>query len=193
MTSPVGHVLGGLIVSRWGVGRAGLSRVESANAKLHSWQGGLFIAFAANAPDLDFIPGIVQGSFGAYHHGPTHSLAAIPLFMLLVALGSKLWTTRLQWSWVAVAGLAYASHILLDLFTGDNTLPYGMQLFWPFSPAYYLGPYALFSDIHHGGVGSGLSHSLGLIFSRHNLAAVGLELLVLLPLWGLSRFKRTSS
>ena len=41
----------------------------------------LFVLFA-NAPDLDFVPGILLGDPGAYHHGISHSLG----FALMVAV-----------------------------------------------------------------------------------------------------------
>lgn len=190
MTSPVGHILGAMIVNRsWSLKPSALS-VSPADCV--GWRAGLFLTFAANAPDLDFLPGVIVGRFGAYHHGASHSLVAILLFTLLVYMFVRVLKVKVSSLWLLGAGLAYGSHILLDLFTGDKAFPYGMQLFWPFSPQYVIAPFSIFSPIHHGGATENLQASLPLLFSRHNLMAVGLEFVLLLPILWLSRILRKS-
>ncbi len=177
MTSPVGHALGGLI--------AASLKPDQPQTK-PDWRLWLFVIFSANAPDLDFIPGIVIGSVGEYHHLASHSLVAVLIFAGLVYLVVQAIGLVDSPRWVLLGAVAYFSHLLLDLFTTDTALPYGMQLFWPFTDAFYIAPVSLFTDIQHGGVGDSLVGTLPKVFSLHNLMAVGLELALLLPIWWLS-------
>jgi len=96
----------------------------------------------ANAPDLDFVPGLLSGHPGAYHRGVTHTVIAALAVAALVALGARL-AGRPRPTWLgagAWAGAVYASHLLLDFFTIDAVPPYGARFLWPFSSAYYLAP-----------------------------------------------------
>jgi len=182
MPSPVGHILGGLISATLASGVA-----QPATKSGLDWRYGLFLVFAANAPDLDFVPGMLIGSIGEYHHLASHSLMAAVIFSALVFVVMQRWRSHEARKWAMLAAVAYLSHILLDLFTADYRAPYGMQLFWPFSQDFFIAPFSIFSDIHHGGVGDTLQGTLFLLFSRHNLVAIGLELAILLPVLWLSR------
>ena len=44
-----------------------------------------FYIFIANAPDLDFLPGLIIGKPNLYHHGISHSLGIGILFSLILA------------------------------------------------------------------------------------------------------------
>jgi membrane-bound metal-dependent hydrolase YbcI (DUF457 family) len=103
----------------------------------------------ANAPDLDFVPGILLGHPGAYHRGFTHTIVAAVAVTGLVMLGARLARRRGKAALRAGlwAGAVYASHLLLDFFTADATPPHGAQFLWPFSHAYYLSPVTVLPEI----------------------------------------------
>lgn len=83
------------------------------------------------APDGDIILGILMGRGGAFHGTFTHSLTAAAVAALLgYALGG--------WRWAVVAGIGYASHLLVDLL--DESGPTNLMLGWPFTGAQ---PYSL--------------------------------------------------
>ena len=96
------------------------------------WLLGLSI-LAANAPDLDFLPGLVLGSSTHFHRGPTHSFVALFLAPALFAILAGRWAGG--WKPVFLATfLAYGSHIGLDLLIPDPMGQGGILLLWPFSP-----------------------------------------------------------
>lgn len=171
MSSPIGHSLFGLAI--------GISTDKTVVKRLFWW---LFLAFAACAPDLDFVPGMLAGDVNRYHQMAGHSFAAALIFGALSLLGYKLWTKR--WSWLVggTGATAYASHLLMDFFTQDRREPYGQMLFWPLSQDYFIAPFSIFDGIHHGLPGDTLTAFLAELFSGANLAAVGIELTVTVPL-----------
>jgi membrane-bound metal-dependent hydrolase YbcI (DUF457 family) len=115
----------------------------------------------ANAPDLDFLPGLLIGQPGAYHRGVTHTLAAVVLATLVAVVvarrGVHWWprthrTPRAVGAWVAAL---WASHLLLDFITTDVVAPYGGRFLWPLSSAYYIAPVTLLPEIVIDGSGRG--------------------------------------
>jgi membrane-bound metal-dependent hydrolase YbcI (DUF457 family) len=101
-----------------------------------------------NAPDFDFLPGVLVGHPGAFHRGVTHTLAAV------LAVAAVTWLVAWLRSNVTLAhraavfaGAAYGSHLLLDFFTVDVVPPHGAQFLWPLSPEYYLSPVTLLHEI----------------------------------------------
>lgn len=95
----------------------------------------------ANAPDLDFVPGILLGTPGIYHRGVTHTVvAAVVVGMAAALLGRLRGWTLAPWRIGAWAAATYGSHLLLDLITVDVVPPHGAQFLWPLSDAYYLSP-----------------------------------------------------
>ena len=174
MTSPVGHTLGGLI---------------SNQRQTFSWPWLLYIIFAANAADLDFVAGALVGQFNRFHHMASHSIMAAIIFAGACYIVSKLYSN--QASKIAlVGGLAYLSHLLLDAITIDSSAPRGMQLLWPFSDEYYIAPVTFFTNIHHGARSDTLLQALSSIFSMHNLGAMVLELIILLPILLLMKWRQ---
>lgn len=169
MTSPVGHMLGGYIAAGRYCKRASI---------LSSL---MVLIFAANAPDLDFLYGAIRGDFNGLHHGASHSIGAVIMFVALVYAFCKA-LNKQAGQLSAIAGLAYSSHLALDLVTVDTTAPHGMKLFWPINEHYILAPQTLFQNIEHGAMGDSLLAALSSIFSMHNLVSVGAEILVLGPL-----------
>lgn len=80
----------------------------------------------AAAPDGDIILGILLGRGGSLHGTFTHSLTAAAVIALLgYAFGGG--------RWAAIAGLGYASHLLVDLL--DESGPTNLMLGWPFTGA----------------------------------------------------------
>jgi membrane-bound metal-dependent hydrolase YbcI (DUF457 family) len=124
----------------------------------------------ANAPDLDFVPGLVLGAPGAFHRGLTHTMAAVVVVML-VAGAVGWWRNPLgkgAWWWAGFAAAAYAGHLLVDFVTVDAVAPYGARFLWPLSDRF-----------HHAGVGVfgeiviDPSSRLGFVRSLMNPAALG--------------------
>lgn len=153
MPSPLAHALAGATIG-WTVVPAFPGRGP------RPWREGLLFACLAVAPDLDLLVGA--------HSGPTHSLGAALVVALAVAALSR--TGRLG----LAAGLAYASHILLDWLGSDTSPPIGIMALWPFAASHYE------SDLH-------LFHAISRRywlpgFWAHNARAVAWELLILLPL-----------
>lgn len=157
MPLPLGHALAGLAL------RQARPRFFFAAG----WADALFLMFLANLPDLDFLPGLLRGRPNLYHHGAFHSLGAA----LAVALGGAvlLRSPRRRFApAAALVFLAFASHLLLDLFALDLVPPYGLPLFWPFSGEYVIAPCPLFLNITRSAASGDFFPSL---FNGHNLAA----------------------
>lgn len=67
MATPIGHALAGYSV--YLVSQAGYDTRQRGKYELV-----LLSIFMAVAPDLDFIPGLLQGTPNLYHQGISHSL-----------------------------------------------------------------------------------------------------------------------
>lgn len=88
-------------------------------------------AVLAAAPDGDIILGILLGRGGSLHGTFTHSVtAAVVVAMVAYAAGGA--------RWAAIAGIGYASHLLVDLL--DESGPTNLMLGWPFTG---VRPYSL--------------------------------------------------
>jgi len=175
MATPLGHGIIGLALAQFG----GNARPRRAWV----WLG--FAVVAAGAPDLDFVPGVLAGDANLYHQQGSHSLPAAVVFGLVVA--------GLTWGRVsrpavigALAGIMYASHLVLDCLTTDGRAPYGIPLLWPFSDMYFISPFTPFQGVRHGVPGDPLHSVLGDIFSRHNLRVLLVEAVWTLPVLAVS-------
>lgn len=161
MPTPVGHALGGLAVylgATHGEVRRDLAL-------------GVACLGVSLLPDLDFAIGPFAGR--NYHHYFTHSLGFAALFALAAYIGARvLGQARPLWDTGVLTGV-YLSHILLDLLAKDTSPPFGVQIFWPFSDAFYISPIIIFDDIWRG--------SLAKLFGLHNWLSVGREVLILGP------------
>lgn len=118
MAFPPAHMLVG----------AGVAAVACAGMRTPPprWAAWGVAALVAAAPDGDIVLGIMLGRGAVYHGTFTHSAAAAVIVALLAyALGGG--------RWAAVAGLGYASHLLVDLL--DDSGPTNLTLGWPFSGA----------------------------------------------------------
>ena len=179
MPSPVGHILLAFTIS--GVPKSGVVFTR--------WWP-VLVLFAAIAPDLDFLPGIIVGDPNRFHHGPTHSITAAVVFTVVIALLFR----SLSKAQMLVLFLVYAGHVLADTLARDLGAPYGVPLFWPFDSHYYIAPVTLFSNFSHGTHNDGLSSVIQDIFSVHNLWTVTIEIAILGPLlWLTERYRRRTS
>jgi membrane-bound metal-dependent hydrolase YbcI (DUF457 family) len=103
----------------------------------------------ANAPDLDFLPGLLIGAPTVFHRGPTHSLAGVALVALVAwwcarRVGPPEWGAARA---AAFATVAYASHLLVDYFSADAMPPHGARFLWPLSSAHLHTPWPVFVEI----------------------------------------------
>lgn len=137
----------------------------------------------AISPDLDFLPGLLQGQPALYHQGISHSLG----FAVSVSLFTALLYARGR-AVMPLSGLfflAYASHLFMDILGEDIRPPYGIPLFWPLSEQYYLAPLQIFRGVRHvgGASGSGTTAEwMKNVVDLYNLGTITIELGVLLPL-----------
>lgn len=155
MPTPLGHALAGLAVG--GVsGRGGMKASHLA-----------VLVFCATAPDLDLALRFVDGV--SQHRGPSHSFAAAALVGIAGAILRRL-GLDLPSAWAMAA--AWGSHVVLDYLGLDTSPPTGEMALWPFSHEFFASPVPVFYDVWR-------SFSLAAI--RHNMLAVLIELLILVP------------
>jgi membrane-bound metal-dependent hydrolase YbcI (DUF457 family) len=172
MPSPVGHSLLGYAIHR----------ATDTGAGGRSWLVPLLCLLAANAADLDVIPGLLMGDPNRFHRGISHSIGIALLFAavfgpILASCGGG----RLKKA-TGVAFLLYLSHLVVDCFNADARFPFGVPLLWPLTATYYIAPFPLLPGIHKAGTSAAFFPSL---LSVHNLLAMAVETLVFLPLLGL--------
>ena len=175
MPSPVGHALIGLTAANIVLKRQLYQSV--------CWI--IFVVFAANAADLDFLPGWLVGDINRFHHGISHSIGMAFIFAVLCVFISQRFTARTRLVFT-LALVIYLSHLLADYLGVDRVEPYGAPFLWPFSEDYYLAPVQLFQPIEHGNLGEIASSVFDKIFSYKNLLAVLIEVIIIGPLWGIT-------
>lgn len=168
MPTPIGHSLAGLLLNRTKIFVPSRSTYKS-----------LAVAMVlANLADADFVPGLLSGNPNRFHHGFTHSIGASFIVGFLFA-GYFFWCQRQFLAPFFFAASAYSSHIFLDFFTVDTSLPHGIPMFWPVSSEYFISPIAVFSDVRR-------SFSMGTFFQSlfvtHNSWTVLREIVILGPL-----------
>jgi membrane-bound metal-dependent hydrolase YbcI (DUF457 family) len=102
------------------VARAGM---DHPPPRRYAW---VVAAMLAASPDGDIILGILLGRGGSLHGTFTHSItAALIVALLAYAVGGS--------RWAVIAGVGYASHLLVDLL--DESGPTNLMLGWPFTGA----------------------------------------------------------
>jgi inner membrane protein len=164
MPSPVGHSLIGYVIY-CATGRRGEL----------TWAVSALYLFAANAPDLDFLPGLMVGDLSRYHHGPSHSVG----FAILFGIGASLFFSRRLYTLIVASSL-YFSHVVLDYLVQDPSPPHGVPLLWPLSYEYYMAPFAFFPRFDY--LARSTHPMLVVIFSLHNLSTIATEIILLFPL-----------
>jgi membrane-bound metal-dependent hydrolase YbcI (DUF457 family) len=152
MPSPIGHALAGVAVAR----------IEKAPV---SGRFVLTCAVLAAAPDLDLV-------FPPIHRSATHSVTAAAI-VFIVAAGLTEQVTR--WRTATVYALAYGSHLLLDWLGADTRPPFGIEALWPFSHRWFISGADIFPE-------TARRHLLSAPTLLQNLRAVGMEVLILLPI-----------
>jgi inner membrane protein len=172
MASPIGHGLMGYAVYR-----------ATVSAKREDRRALLWLCVGlAVVPDFDFIPGIVLGQPALYHQGLSHSLG----FAVVVSSGIAVAYSRNRGTFWADWGrffLAYASHLLIDMFGPDRRPPYGIPVLWPVSDAHYHAPFQVFWGVNHAQETSTKTGEwVSGILNPHNLTAIGIEVLVTLSI-----------
>jgi len=183
MATPVGHALAGYAIYR----ARPRAATEASNTPLFI---GLLLAVA---PDFDFIPGLLINQPSRYHQGVSHSLGVALVVSIATTLCYALLTGQRQrkWHWLPFFFCAYASHLLLDLFGPDSRPPYGIPLLWPLSDATYLAPVTLLPGVGHGGLLPVRTRDwLGVVLRWRNVFAVGVEILLIVPVIGVIELLR---
>ncbi len=141
-----------------------------------------FWIILGNFADLDFIPGILMGDPGRFHHGPTHSI-----LFALVLTGVARWLYPVLFKHSKAPLRAFLmvtlSHLFLDAMTLDTVAPYGLPLFWPFNSTGYRFPFWIFLNMNRG-------MRLHILFSWHNFLALCLEIALTFPVLGWALYKR---
>ena len=186
MPSPVGHSMGALalmgLVRFLGLTRRRTPTPAPARLQLDLrsqfalWVWAALLIFAANAPDLDFVPGILVGEPDRFHHGPAHSLGGALIFSALVWVLARQVRPKQALPIALLLGLGFMSHLFLDMCSMDTRAPNGVPLFWPLSSTYIMLPVPVFMDIQRNTAASNFFTSL---ISKHNLQAITWEFVVM--------------
>ncbi len=173
MATPYGHTLAGLSLYNLWYPRAHFSRGKALLVY------GL-VSLGASFPDLDFIPGLILGQGGRFHHGYSHSLGIVIMVSLIIGLLARMINPK--GSFLKTGGFVLAlgfSHLFLDFFT---EAPRGFPLFWPFTEAKFLSDFPILPRVERA-----LGHP---DFLNHALLCFAVESLLLLPIWVVTRRKR---
>ena len=161
MASPIAHSFAGL----WTF----LLLAQRMKARLgNQWHNGLrrlcLLVLVANLADLDFVPELLSGK--DFHRGFSHSLLAAIIAAFVFA---GLWRiAKSFWASAGIYFIAYASHLLIDFFSGVelgwNHTASGIPLFWPWPDKDFGSLLVLDYGVRHG--------SFAAIFSLANLRAI---------------------
>jgi membrane-bound metal-dependent hydrolase YbcI (DUF457 family) len=163
MPSPVGHILAGAAVYLTGTRRK--SRVKIMFA---------ITLFGSILPDFDFLPGILVGNLGVFHHGVSHSLAFAVLFGVLTFFFVRPWHKDIALRIGILAASAYASHVLLDLVSVSEGAR-GVPILWPLSDEQFGLNLQLLGHFHY----STTYRGIWTVIRWDNLSALSLELVVI--------------
>ena len=163
MTTPIGHSIFAFTVNLFSGGK------KTGSKQL--MMAGL-ILFVAMAPDLDMLPILWQGYQAgiSWHQGFTHSILFGLMTTSLALAVSSLFKLETFKKALLLFSSAAASHLLLDYFTKDGRVPYGIPMLWPFSEARFTSPLSIFNGFSRG--------SLEAIFSWHNLLVITGEIAI---------------
>jgi membrane-bound metal-dependent hydrolase YbcI (DUF457 family) len=133
MPSPFGHALAGLAI-----GAVATPASASASGPFkHLYTVPLLAATVAALPDADLV-------MPYFHRMATHSVTGTAAVIILTMIVTGQVTGRVSWRLVLTLGAAHASHLLLDWLGADPGTLSGLQIFWPFSHAFYISGWDLF-------------------------------------------------
>lgn len=177
MATPIGHgVLGYAVYAA--------CSPPSADPAVSDRRALALCVVLAIAPDFDFLPGVLLGQPARFHQGISHSF----VFAVLLAVPAALWcapTAAVRGRYWMMFMVAYASHLVMDLFGPDGRLPYGIPLFWPLSSATFQSPITLLLGMRHAeATTSSTSEWLTGILTLRNILALVVELLFVVPILG---------
>jgi membrane-bound metal-dependent hydrolase YbcI (DUF457 family) len=141
MALPLGHAAAGYLA---------YEAVRPAGRHRAGWLAAALVL--ANAPDCDYLPGLLVGHPDAWHRGVTHSLAAA--VAVAVVVGVLAAVRRLPARFALGAAVAWASHLLLDFVTQNAHPPGGIPLFWPWSRT-FIAAHPLLGEIVIDASGTG--------------------------------------
>jgi hypothetical protein len=137
----------------------------------------------ANAPDLDFLPGLVLGQPALYHQGISHSVGSALAAAMVIAAGFAYLKRESFRPFFGLCFVAFLSHLVMDFFGPDNRLPYGVPFFWPLSEMYFLSPMPFLLGTHHAGDDPAApSEWLVGLFNPHNFKALAVEAVWFAPI-----------
>jgi len=178
MPSPIGHSLAGCAIY------AGTNDNNIIN-----WKTLFLYILVANLPDFDFIPGFLLGTPNSFHRGVSHSLGFALIFgTALGLLVARNTTTKRFFKNILIFSGLYFSHIFLDFFSVDTSIPIGEKVFWPVSNEYFSAPFQFFLDIKRS-ISSNYEF-IATLFSFHNFLAILIEIAVLIPVLALVSFRK---
>ena len=172
MPSPVGHSLLGLTL-----GVAFLiprGRRQNWRDWLRENRGALLTTvIAANACDLDYLPGLLVGAPNSMHRWLGHTAIWAALAGVIIWLIWRRAAPKLP-RWALPVLLAAAlSHIVADYYDEDTRAPFGILALWPFYNGFVISSHPLFLSLEKS--------SFAGVFSWQNVRAVAQELLMTLP------------
>ncbi len=155
-----------------------------------AWRTILLFVVVANLPDIDFLPGLLEGEPNKYHHHFfSHSLGSAVFVGGLLGTYFSRWQGKNFWShFILFAGACY-SHVILDYFTADTSQPYGVPMFWPFSETYYMSSVAVFMSVNKTNDSGTFIQSI-LVF--HNLRVALWEIVVFAPILTIMKIVKKS-
>jgi membrane-bound metal-dependent hydrolase YbcI (DUF457 family) len=184
MCTPVGHSLIGYSIFLT-LKKPGIKR---------SWYLPMAAVFLTSLPDIDLIFGYCTGDPNRYHHCWTHSIGFAILVGLILAAGSRFAIKGYSLYFGFAGFILILSHILLDFFTKDTSIPFGMQVLWPINQSFYLSSCTIFREVTKASSSPMFLRSL---FCWHNLMTVLMEMILLGPVlvisWTGFRMKRRTT
>lgn len=174
MASPIAHSITGLALGM----AAFLPRSESLLSGLRNalsiWKTLLACVFLACAPDIDYIPGLINGNFNMFHQQASHSAVWMILLAAVAWLIAREHHPSAGLRLMAILLTLTLSHLLIDLLTNDNSIPLGIMVAWPFSDRYVFLPFHLFPNM--------VKQDWTEILNSRNFMVAGLEFLITTPI-----------
>ena len=170
MPSPVGHLIAG-----YAVHSVMRERITEKNGYVLA-----AVLFSALAADLDFLPGIMVGAPGRFHHGVSHSLGAALLYGIGIWGILRCSKVKDAFQLAILFATVYASHVILDYLAADTGAPFGVPLWWPLSNTYHIASFPVFMDVKW--LKGETTAFFASIVSAHNLIAAVWEVVVLMPM-----------
>ncbi len=148
--------------------RAALARALRERKAL--LMGGVVLA---NLPDVDYVPGVISGEINAYHHLYTHTIGWVLVASAAAWLVWRFATRAANFRDYLFVLAVLGSHLALDWVSDDGRPPFGIMAFWPITGRFFISSRPVFWRL--------LKTEWADVFQWHNVGAVGVELLVCLP------------